>query len=96
MDLNMHYSSPNLSTDEVLARESLNRARAWRACLTLDHTVGTLYGKDSLILSSGISDVTLFSSLYDTPGDAYSVARIAQLRCVQRFTRQIGNQVRSL
>lgn len=93
MDLDLHHPLPIILADETIARESLNQTRAWRACLILDHIVGTLCGKDLHTPGNGASDLDFSPSTYDLPGDVHAMARVAQISCTQQFMRRAREQV---
>ncbi|KAI0303682.1 hypothetical protein B0F90DRAFT_1310868 [Multifurca ochricompacta] len=49
MDMNLHHPNTARPRNELHAREMLNRTRAWLNCFNLDRSLGSQYGKTTVI-----------------------------------------------
>ncbi|KAJ3554389.1 hypothetical protein NM688_g3138 [Phlebia brevispora] len=94
--LNLQYPVDAKSSDKLHPREILNRTRTWLNCYNLDRSMGSQYGKATIIDNSDYvanhSDQWWNSSSYNLKGsDIHIAACTAALTVLGRFRAKVHN-----
>ncbi|KZV73082.1 hypothetical protein PENSPDRAFT_649168 [Peniophora sp. CONT] len=90
VDMNLHHPATARARNEAHARELLNRTRCWLNCFNLDRSMGSQYGKSTIIRNSDWVSVHSGdwwqSSEWNMPHfDIHLCAYNAELRLVADF-----------
>ncbi|KAI0043237.1 hypothetical protein FA95DRAFT_1563508 [Auriscalpium vulgare] len=94
MDMNLHHPNTAKPRSEQHAREMLNRTRAWLNCFNLDRSMGSQYGKVTVIRNTDYvasrAPVWWNSSVYNMEHfDIHLCAYNAELRVLNDFMMQV-------